>query len=182
MRERVKDYRNGLKGEISLKKIFRFVLISFCILVLWAAYRLWQPYRKDKAVESAEALYELFIPYVFDGYDIDETDQSVILYEYMLPSEDSSILIRQEVTRIELSSKERKHLSRFKDIRSMHNGLFYATWVTMDGEWKGVFMTESAFPSELTKYPHEVLEPGKLWFDLFSEYRAQYGYQRARGY
>lgn len=163
-----------------MKMIRRMIIIIFCIIIVWIAYKIWQPHRKDKALESANALYDLLIQYEFDGYDIDKADQSVILFEYMKESEDSSILIQEEVTRLDLSSKERKHLSRFKEVRSTHDGILFATLISMDGEWKGIFITESDFPTDLERYSHEMLAPGRYWFDYIPDHRMKSGYQRKR--
>ena len=157
-----------------MKVISRLIIIICCGLILWGAFRLWQPFRKDKALESASALYDLLIPYDFDRYEINEVDQSVILFDFVLEKEDSSYQTRKEVARFKLTAEELKHFSRFKHIQSTHGGLLFATAVTPNAEWIGVFITESDFPPKFNKYPHEILGPGMYWFDFLPDHIVPY--------
>lgn len=160
-----------------MKAIRRVLIIVLCVLILWVAYRLWQPNRKDKALESAKALYSLFIPYDFDSHKIAETDHSVILLEVVPPSESTPYLTHREVLRLPLTSEEWKHISRFKHIQNTYDGMLFATTISWNAEWRGVFITESELPSKLEKYTHEILEPGIFWFDFLPDHVIPYAYK-----
>ena len=142
------------------------VLIAF-ISIMCLLFILYQCITTNyilKADRSATLLAKYLKSYCFEGITTDELTNRVSLYEYTEVC-DSSILEKRVVEVIELPKNIFKETSSFKEIREYCGGLLFATSISWDGEWSGVYINESISPQSLKDYVKRDITSGHYWIE-----------------
>ena len=124
--------------------------------------------RMPELAESAQKFYFLLAGYEFDGIDFDKENAELILYQYLPDEPDGSVLSEVEVMRL-LLPEELNHFP-FVSARSLDSGIFLAISISWNGEWTGVYVSNSSVPDRLHPYIKKTLDSNAWYLEMVPDH------------
>ena len=109
------------------------VLICICGVLLES----WKQGKAHAEWVAAERLYPVLAGRDFEAVELDEAGKRIFLYCYR-KKENSSARERTLVESIPIDESLIPDVRRFKGIKAVCGGVFFANDITWDGEWSGL--------------------------------------------